>query len=39
MRAGVPAMQNKWIDRFGMIRAAVIAGVLVLIGILYLYRH
>jgi len=32
-------MQNKWMDRFGMIRAVVIAGVLVLIGILYLVRH
>lgn len=32
-------MQNRWLDRFGMIRAAVIAGVLVLIGIMYLVRH
>ncbi len=32
-------MQNKWMDRFGLIRAAVIAGVLVLIGIMYLMRH
>jgi hypothetical protein len=32
-------MQNRWMTRFQTIRVVVIAGVLVLIGIMYLIRR
>jgi hypothetical protein len=32
-------MQNRWMNRFQTIRVVVIAGVLVLIGIMYLIRR